>query len=42
MHMTYRQALDAFREHCDFVLDEDKSLILGGNVQRLLASPLAG
>ncbi len=41
LHMTYLQALDAFREHCDFVPDEEKTLILGGNVQRLLAPPVS-
>ncbi|MEA3407062.1 MAG: amidohydrolase family protein [Chloroflexota bacterium] len=37
-HMTYQQALEAFRTHCTFVSDEDKELILGGNLERLLAS----
>lgn len=34
-HMTYRQALEAFRTHCDFVLEEDKAWILGGTLNTL-------
>jgi L-fuconolactonase len=34
--MTYQHALEAFRTHCSFVRDEDKPLILGGNLARLL------
>jgi predicted TIM-barrel fold metal-dependent hydrolase len=34
--ITYRQALEAFRSHCDFVSDIDKSEILGGTMYRLL------
>lgn len=34
--MTYRQALEAFRTHCDFIPDEDKAWILGGTLSRLL------
>jgi predicted TIM-barrel fold metal-dependent hydrolase len=35
--MTYRQALEAFRTHCPFIPEADQELILGGNLQRLLA-----
>jgi L-fuconolactonase len=35
-YMTYRQALDAFRVHCDFVSPEDQAMILGGTLQGLL------
>jgi predicted TIM-barrel fold metal-dependent hydrolase len=35
-HMTYRQALEAFRTHCAFVPEQDQARILGGNLQRLL------
>jgi len=35
-YMTYRQALEAFRTHCDFVPDEDKAWILGRTLDRLL------
>ena len=35
--MTYKQALEAFRTHCSFIPDADKSLILGGNLERLLS-----
>jgi L-fuconolactonase len=34
--MTYKQALEAFRTHCTFVQDEDKSWILGGTLDQLL------
>ena len=34
-HMTYQQALEAFRTHCRFVAEEDKTFILGGNLERL-------
>ncbi len=34
--MTYRQALEAFRTHCDFVPQDDRAMILGGNLARLL------
>ncbi len=34
--MTHRQALEAFRTHCDFVSDEDREAILGGTLERLL------
>jgi hypothetical protein len=34
--MTYQQALEAFRKHCTFVPNEDKTLILGENLERLL------
>ena len=36
-YMTYRQALEAFRTHCAFVRDEDRAMILGGTLDRLLA-----
>lgn len=35
-HLTYRQALEAFRTHCDFVSHDDQEWILGGTLQRLL------
>ncbi len=35
-YMTYRQALEAFRTHCAFVSDEDREMILGGTLGRLL------
>lgn len=35
-HMTYQQALETFRTHCTFVAEEDKALILGGNLEGLL------
>jgi L-fuconolactonase len=35
-HMTYRQALEAFRTHCPFVPAADQEQILGRNLQRLL------
>jgi predicted TIM-barrel fold metal-dependent hydrolase len=35
--MTYRQALEAFRAHCTFVPEKDKTWILGGTLERLLA-----
>lgn len=34
--MTYRQSLEAFRTHCDFVPKEDQEWILGGNMAGLL------
>ena len=34
--MTYRQALEVLRKHCDFIPDSDKEKILGGSLQRLL------
>jgi L-fuconolactonase len=37
-YMTYRQALECFRSHCEFISEEDQALILGGNLQRLLSS----
>jgi predicted TIM-barrel fold metal-dependent hydrolase len=36
VHMTYRQALEAFRTHCPFVPAAEQAQILGGNLQRLL------
>jgi L-fuconolactonase len=35
-YMTYRQSLEAFRTHCDFVPEAEKRLILGENIHRLL------
>ena len=32
---TYRQSMDYIRLHCDFLSEEEKGLILGGNVARL-------
>lgn len=37
-YMTYRHALEALRTHCDFICDEDKELILGRNLERLLTA----
>jgi predicted TIM-barrel fold metal-dependent hydrolase len=37
-HMTYRQSLEAFRAHCDFVSPGDREAILGGTLKRLLDS----
>ncbi len=34
--MTYRQALEAFRTHCDFIPQDAHDLILGANLTRLL------
>lgn len=36
-NMTYQHALEAFRTHCTFVTEEDKALVLGGNLEKLLA-----
>lgn len=33
---TYRQAIDQYRVHCDFLSGEDRKNILGGTVARLL------
>ncbi len=38
-HLTYRQALDIFREHTPYIPAAEKSLILGANLARLLPSP---
>ena len=35
--MTHQHALEVFRKHCTFIPDKDKDLILGGNLERLLA-----
>lgn len=35
---TYRQSLEAVRTHCAFIAGEDLKLVLGGNMERLLAS----
>ena len=37
-NMTYRQAIECFRSHCDFITDEDQALIMGENLHRLLDS----
>ena len=34
--MTYRQALEAFRRHCNFVSAADRDAILGGTLHQLL------
>ena len=34
--MIYRQALEAFRTHCTFVSEEDRELILGGTLAKIL------
>ncbi|MEE8046572.1 MAG: hypothetical protein V3T49_07025, partial [Dehalococcoidia bacterium] len=34
--MTHLQSLEAFRTHCDFVSDDDKTAILGGTLEDLL------
>ncbi len=34
--MTYQHSLEAFRTHCTFISDEDKSWILGKSLARLL------
>lgn len=36
--MTYQQALEAFRRHCDFIPAEHQARILGGNLDRLLSA----
>ncbi len=40
--MTYRQALEAFRTHCDFIPEEERRAVLGGTLARLLARTPAG
>ena len=34
---TYRQTLENFRSHCDFVSEEDKMQILGGTLSKILS-----
>ncbi len=34
--MTHRQALEAFKTHCDFITEEDRAAILGGTLHALL------
>lgn len=34
---TYRQALDFIRRHCDFLSQDEKDLILGGNAAKLFS-----
>ncbi len=33
---TYQQNLDLIRLHCDFMTPEDRALVMGGNLQKLL------
>jgi predicted TIM-barrel fold metal-dependent hydrolase len=40
--MTYRQALEAFRTHCDFIHEADRGAILGETLSRLLMRTGAG
>ena len=35
--LTYQQALEAFRSHCDFIPEQHKARILGENLHRLFA-----
>jgi len=35
-HMTYRQALEAFRKHCAYIPEPQQAQILGGNLAALL------
>jgi predicted TIM-barrel fold metal-dependent hydrolase len=37
--MLYPQAVDSIRKHADFFTDEEKSMFLGGNVERFLDLP---
>lgn len=37
LSMSYRQSLEVVRKHCTFISESDMALILGGNMQRLLA-----
>ncbi|MBZ0303417.1 MAG: amidohydrolase [Anaerolineae bacterium] len=39
--MTYRQSLEAFRTHCDFIPDADKAWILGQTLDTLLRAARA-
>jgi hypothetical protein len=36
--MTYTQALEIVRTHCSWMSDEDRSWILGGTLERVLAT----
>jgi len=36
--MTYRQSLEAVRRHCDFIKPDEMALVLGGNLEQLLAA----
>jgi len=36
--MTYRQAIECFRSHCDFIAEAEQALIMGENLRRLLDS----
>ena len=35
-YMTYKQSIEVFRTHCDFIPQKDREMILGENMQRLL------
>ncbi len=35
---TYQHSLEAVRTHCSFIADADMDLVLGGNMERLLAA----
>ncbi len=37
-YMTYQQALEAFRLHCDFIPENDREAILGDSLKKLLDS----
>ncbi len=37
--MTYRQTLEAVRQHCDFIPAADQAWVLGGTLARLLGVP---
>jgi predicted TIM-barrel fold metal-dependent hydrolase len=41
-NMTYPQAIECFRSHCDFIPEADKALILGENLHRLVSSDRDG
>ena len=41
-NMTYAQAIECFRSHCDFIPEADKALILGENLHRLVTSDRDG
>ena len=33
---TYKQALEVINKYCDFISEDDKKLILGNNLEKLL------
>ena len=41
-NMTYSQAIECFRSHCTFISEDDKALIMGENLHRLLDSSSDG